>query len=122
MSPCPQNTLKLLACFFLGSLFGVSTSAAVPAFVDEGLYSSNTATVSEVIPSDAADVVILEGGLDRGLRLGMVCDVSRGAQELGQLLVIDSGRRRAAALILSLTQDSFIQSGDQARVKTTQNS
>ena len=114
--------MRLLACFFLGSLLGASTSAAVPAFVNEGLYSSNTATVSEVIPSDAADVVILEGGLDRGLRLGMVCEVSRGTQEVGQLIVIESGRSRSAALILSLNQDSFIQSGDQARVKTIQNS
>ena len=93
----------------------------MPDFVNEGLHSPNAATVAEVIPSLAADVVILEGGLDQGIRLGMVCRVSRGKQDVGELLIIESSRSRAAALILSLNQDISIQSGDQARVQTIQN-
>ncbi|MFP4156560.1 MAG: hypothetical protein ACLFU4_02995 [Opitutales bacterium] len=122
MIPRPQSVLKLLACFCLVSWLGASAQATVPRFVEDGFHSSNAATVAEVVPSLAADVVILEGGLNQGIRLGMVCRVSRGAQELGELIVIDSIRGRAAALILSLKQDSSIQPGDRVRVKTIQNS
>ena len=122
MIPRPQFTLIRLACFFLGAVLGASTHAAVPEFVNEGLHGSNAATVAKVIPSLAADVVILEGGLDQGIRLGMVCRVSRGTEDVGELIVIESSRSRAAALILSLNQNISIQSGDQARIQTIQNS
>jgi len=96
--------------------------AEAPSFVNESIYSSNAATVSTVVPSLAADLVILEGGLEQGMRLGMVCRVTRGRQSIGELIIIESRRTRSAGLILALVDNSTIQAGDIARIKTIQNS
>ena len=96
--------------------------AGVPAFVQESIYSPNAASVSEVISTLASDVVILDGGLEQGLRLGMVCRVSRGFQSIGELIIIESNRDRSAALILELVEETTIQAGDVARIQTLQNS
>ncbi len=109
--------------FLFGALVaGSVVRAEVPAFVKESIYSPNAATVSTVVPSLAADVVILDGGLEQGMRLGMVCRVTRGVQSIGELIIIESRSDRAAGLILELVDDSTIQAGDIARVKTLQNS
>jgi hypothetical protein len=108
-------------------LFGVVLAAGavrgdMPGFVQESLHSPNTASVAEIIPSHAADVVILNGGLEQGIRLGMVCRVNRGTVEVGELIIIESRSNRSAGLILDLTENNFIQAGDIARIKTLQNS
>jgi len=109
--------------FLFGALVaGSVVRAEVPAFVKESIYSPHAATVSTVAPALAADVVSLDGGLEQGMRLGMVCRVSRGAQSIGELIIIESRSDRSAALILELVDDSTIQAGDIARVKTLQNS
>ena len=114
---------KLVSLFLFGALVaGSVVRAEVPAFVKESIYSPNAATVSTVVPALAADVVILDGGLEQGMRLGMVCRVSRGALSIGELIIIESRSDRSAALILELVDDSTIQAGDIARVKTLQNS
>ena len=118
-----QNLIRL-AC---GLLFGVLASvslvcAEVPAFVSESIYGSNKVTVSIVDPNLAADLVILNGGLEQGLRLGMVCLVERGMQSVGELVIIESRSNCSAALILDLIDDLTIQSGDNVRIKTLQNS
>ena len=118
-----QRLPKLASLFLLGALFaGSVVCAEVPAFVKESIYSPNAATVSTVVPALAADLVILDGGLEQGMRLGMVCRVMRGAQSIGELIIIESRNDRSAGLILKLVDDSSIQAGDIARVKTLQNS
>lgn len=96
--------------------------AEVPAFIKESIYSPNAATVSAVVSSLAADVVILDGGLEQGMRIGMVCRINRGTASIGELIIIESRSDRSAGLILELVDDSTIQAGDIARVKTLQNS
>jgi uncharacterized membrane protein len=96
--------------------------AEVPAFVKESLYSPNAALVSEVVPTLAADVVILNGGPEQGLRLGMLCRVTRGSRTVGELIIIESRSDRSAGLILELVEDFTLQAGDIARIKTIQNS
>ena len=114
---------KLASLFLLGMLLaGSAVRAEVPAFVKESIYSPNAATVSSVVPSLAADVVVLNGGLEQGMRLGMVCRVSRGFNSIGELIIIESRSDRSAGLILGLVDDATIQAGDIARVKTLQNS
>lgn len=122
-------TAKLASWFLFGAFIAACLAsvvrAEVPAFVEESLYSPNAAPVAEVVPTLAADVVILDGGLEQGLRLGMVCRVSRGlrsSQTIGELIIIESRSDRAAGLILELVEDSTIQAGDVARIKTIQNS
>lgn len=96
--------------------------AEVPGFVKESLHSPYAAPVAEVIPSSAGDIIILAGGLKQGIQRGMVCRVVRGFQQVGELIIIESRSDRAAALILELSENSFIQAGDIARIKTLQNS
>jgi len=118
-----QRLSKLASLFLFGALVaGSAVRAEVPAFVKESIYSSNAATVTTVVPALAADVVILDGGLEQGMRLGMVCRVMRGVQTIGELIIIESRSDRSAGLILELVDDSTILAGDIARVKTLQNS
>lgn len=121
-----RTTRTFAALFLFGAMFaGSAVRAGVPAFVKESLYSPNAAPVAKLVPTLAADVVILDGGLERGLRLGMVCRVTRGLQSqqiIGELIIIESRSDRAAGLILELVKDSTIQAGDIARIKTIQNS
>lgn len=107
-------------------LLPVSASAAdevpveVPGFIEETIYSPNRAVVASVIPSASADIVLLDGGLEQGLRRGMVCTVERGMRNIGELIIIDSRMDRSAGLILDLRQGLFIDAGDIARIKTIQ--
>lgn len=118
-----RTTRTLAVSLLLGASVLVSAARAeVPAFVHGTLYSPNAAVVAEVMPTLAADVVILAGGLEQGLRRGMVCRVNRGPSEVGELIIIESRRDRSAGLILELVEDSTIQAGDIARIKTLQKS
>lgn len=123
MQSIPQRIHKLLGLFLFGAvLAGGVVRAEVPGFVEGGLFSANAAPVAEVLSSPAADIVILDGGLEQGIALGMVCRVDRGSEEVGELIIIESRSDRSAALILELSANSFIQTGDIARIKTLQNS
>lgn len=118
-----HTPLTLATLFLSGTIFaGSAVHGEVPAFVKESLYSPNAATVAKVTPMLAADVVILDGGLEQGIRLGMVCRVTRGLQSVGELIIIESRSDQSAGLILELVKDSTIQAGDIARIKTIQNS
>ena len=118
-----HTPLTLATLFLFGTMFaGSAVQGEVPAFVKESLYSPNAATVAKVTPTLAADVVILDGGLGQGIRLGMVCRVTRGLQSVGELIIIESRSDQSAGLILELVKDSTIQAGDIARIKTIQNS
>ncbi len=116
---------RLLPCLL--ALFGLAVSVVCaqsvrPGFVDEPLHSPNRAPVDSIVSAPAADFVILDGGLEQGLRLGMVCVVTRGNRELGELIIIESRIDRAAALILELDASISLQAGDIARIKTLQSS
>ena len=118
-----HTPLTLATLFLFGTMFvGSAVHGEVPAFVKESLHSPNAATVAKVTPMLAADVVILDGGLEQGMRLGMVCRVTRGLQSVGELIIIESRSDQSAGLILELDKDSTIQAGDIARIKTIQNS
>lgn len=118
-----HTPLTLATLFLFGTMFaGCAVYGEVPAFVKESLYSPNAATVAKVTPMLAADVVILDGGLEQGIRLGMVCRVTRGLQSVGELIIIESRSDQSAGLILELVKDFTIQAGDIARIKTIQNS
>jgi len=123
MQSITQCTIKLFALFLVGAVLGSTVvQADVPGFVKGNIYSPNAAAVAEVVSSPSADIVILAGGLEQGLRLGMVCRVVRGFKEIGEIIIIESGSDRSAALILEFSENFFIQAGDIARIKTLQNS
>lgn len=95
-------------------------SLDIPSFVSETIYSPNAALVSSVTASQSADIVLLDGGLEQGLRRGMVCTVERGFRSIAELIIIESRIDRSAALILDLSTELSIQTGDIARIKTIQ--
>ena len=119
----PSLLFRMINSFLFGfMLLGFVAKADIPSFVKGTLYSAKATLVSEVVPTLSADVVLLEGGLEQGFRLGMVCRVSRGMRSIGELVIIESRSDRAAGLILKLDEGSTIQTGDIAQIKTLQNS
>lgn len=117
------RTNTLAGLLFLGAvLCGGAVRAEVPSFVKETIYSPNVAAVAKIVPSLSADLVVLDGGLEQGLRRGMVCTVSRGFQFKGEIIIIESRSDRSAGLILELVEDATITAGDIARIKTIQTS
>jgi len=69
-------------------------------------------TVVAVESTRVADLVLLGSGFNVGLRQGMVCRVSRGATEVGEVLLVDLRPSSGAALILSVAPSQSIRSGD----------
>lgn len=118
-----QPILRLAGLLLLGAFAGGAVvHEERPGFVEGTVYSPNAAEVSAVLSTLSADVVVLDGGLEAGLEVGMVCRVERGNEAVGELIVIESRSDRCAGLILSLVENQLIQAGDRARVKTLTNS
>ena len=118
-----HNYLALLGLLTAAPLFAVAeeeASHSLPVFIDQTIYSPNYAAVASIIPSQSADIVLLDGGLEQGLRRGMICTVERGLRSIAEVIIIESRIDRTAALILDLTSELSIQSGDIARIKTIQ--
>ncbi|MBL9200386.1 MAG: hypothetical protein JNL39_07750 [Opitutaceae bacterium] len=95
--------LALLGGF--GSL-GMASAVAAPA-----------AAVVAVQPARVADLVLLDRGFDAGLRQGMVCRVSRGSEEVAEILMVEVRPACSAALIVSLAPRRAVRAGDVASVK-----
>jgi hypothetical protein len=116
----PRIVAALAAASLL--LAGAGTAgASAPAYVAGPLHSPGEAAVAAVVPSLQADIVVLDGGLEAGLRKGMVCRVVRGAREIGEVVVVASRPQRSAALILALPAGETLQAGDRARLKPVRN-
>lgn len=99
----------------------VLKAAAVAALVvchsTFGLAAAPTATVVAVEPTRVADLVLLRGGFDAGLRQGMVCRVTRGRTEIAEVLLVELRPAHSAALILNVAPRQSIRAGDTASVK-----
>lgn len=108
----------LMGCALLAAAV---LSAGRPAFVNQPLGSSYSSKILSVESLLAADLVLLDGGLRDGLQPGMLCEVSRGSQQIGQIVIIEASSTRSAALITSKMQYSTFKSGDLARVQTIKN-
>ena len=76
-----------------------------------------SASVIAIEPTRLADLVLLRGGFDAGLRQGMVCRVTRGTAEIAEVLLVELRPAFSAALILSITPKQSIRSGDVASIK-----
>jgi hypothetical protein len=94
--------------------------AALLAFVvshSSFVCAAPAATVVAIEPTRVADLVLLRGGFDAGLRQGMVCRVTRGSAEIAELLIVDLRPAHGAALILSVAAKQSIHAGDIASIK-----
>ena len=90
--------------------------AAVP-FTGRAATASHAAAVVAVQPARVADLVLLDGGFEAGLRQGMVCRVTRGATEIAEVLLVELRPNCSAALILSVAPGQSIHAGDVAAIK-----
>jgi len=70
------------------------------------------APVVAVVSARSTDLVVLDGGHDRGFRPGTVCNVSRDGRAFGAIVIAEAGLHRSVALILSLDSSAQITSGD----------
>ena len=104
--------LRLLSSVLLALAALVSSSTRVTAAQGFG-----RAAVVAMQPARTTDLVLLDAGYDVGLRAGMVCHVTRGALSVGDVLLVELRPTAAAALIVSLTPNQAILSGDQVAVK-----
>jgi len=91
-----------------------------PEFALTNIYPSGEAVVFGVTENKAADIVILDNGLDQGFRVGMICEILRGDQLIGSIILVAVEADRSAGLILNLEPDHTITFGDLARIKTVQ--
>ncbi len=99
---------------------GVRTAATVALgflAVSLGLAAAPTAPVVSVQPTRVADLVMLGGGFEVGLRQGMVCRITRGDTAIAEVLLVDLRPDCSAALILSVAPRQSIRAGDRASVK-----
>jgi hypothetical protein len=79
--------------------------------------ASSVASIVAIEPTRVADIVLLQGGFDAGLRQGMVCRVSRGTLEVAEILLVELRPTCSAALILNIAAKQSIRPGDVARIK-----
>ena len=98
--------LRLAVLVAIGIWQSAIGNAAVPA-----------AAIIAVEPTRVADLVLLRGGFNAGLRQGMVCRVTRGATEIAEILLVELRPSHAAALILGVVPRHSIRPGDIASVK-----
>jgi hypothetical protein len=94
-------------CLAIGYLLSASTTPA----------AAPSAAVVAVEPTRIADLVMLNGGFNAGLRQGMVCRISRGNTEVAEVLLVDLRPTCSSALILSLAPKQSIRAGDLASIK-----
>jgi hypothetical protein len=82
--------------------------------------AATTAGVAEVVavqPARVADLVLLRGGFDAGLRQGMICRLTRGNVEIAEVLLVDLRPSCSAALIVNVAARQSIRAGDIASIK-----
>jgi hypothetical protein len=75
------------------------------------------AAVVAIEPTRVADLVLLRGGFDVGLRQGMVCRLVRGQTEIAEVLLVELRPNHSAALILHVAPAQSIRAGDVASIK-----
>ncbi|MDP3068843.1 MAG: hypothetical protein Q8N18_01070 [Opitutaceae bacterium] len=82
-----------------------------------GFAAAPAAVVVAVQPTSVADLIVLGGGFDAGLRQGMVCRVTRGSSEIAEILLVDLRPSCSTALIVSVVPHQSIRAGDVASTK-----
>lgn len=102
---------------FCHGIRAVAVLALVPISSSFVHAAAPYAAVAGLESTRVADVVLLGDGFNGGLRQGMVCRVTRGSTEIGEVLLVELRPSCAAALILSVAPGQSIRRGDVATVK-----
>lgn len=98
---------SLLLLLATGAFAGVR-----PAWVETAPRADADASIDQIVAGRTQDLVVVEPGLETGLRQGMVAEVTRGDTFKGRLLIADATAARAIALILELAPGQTLMAGD----------
>jgi hypothetical protein len=96
------------------------SSLASLAFAPISARAAAGAPVTSVVAVQSvriADLVLLGRGFDAGLRQGMICRITRGAVEIGEVVLVELRPACSAALIVSVAPRQAIRPGDLAAIK-----
>jgi hypothetical protein len=91
--------------------------ACIVFLVSSVVHAAPAATVVAIQPTRVADLVLLRGGFDAGLRQGMICRVTRGNSEIAEVILVDLCPSHSAALIVNVAPKQSIRAGDYASIK-----
>jgi len=75
------------------------------------------AAVVGIESTRVADLILLRGGFNDGLRQGMVCRLIRGSTEIAEIVLVELRAQFSSALILNVAPNQSIRSGDVATIK-----
>ncbi len=107
--------IVLLCAFATAIAFAES-----PGFAKAPLHAAGEGEVLEVAETEAADLIVLAGGIDAGFREGMLAQVVRGDTYVATVLLAAVAGQRAVALITDLVPGQVIAPGDRVRIQTFQ--
>jgi hypothetical protein len=96
------------------AFIGIASAGAAVS----GGRSVETACVTQIGRTPVADLVVLDAGLEAGLRQGMICIVTRGGEKIGELQLVDLRPQASNAVILDIKAGQSLLKGDQVAVKT----
>lgn len=105
-----------LRCFVALSSAFIAVASAGAAVL--GGRSVGTARVTQIDRTPVADLVVLDAGLEAGLRQGMICIVTRGGAKIGELQLVDLRPQASNAVILDIKAGQSLLKRDQVAVKT----
>ena len=104
--------------FYLQSVVCLALAVAGPLSAGHAVEARGLARVAAVQPCRVADLVLLDAGFDAGLRLGMVCRVTRSGTQIAEVLLVELRAGNSAALIASVAPQQSIRPGDTVAIKT----
>jgi hypothetical protein len=99
---------RLIPSVLLVTAFAVGAEARALGAAE----ADGKAPVVAVVSARTTDLVVLDGGHDRGFRPGTVGNVSRDGVAFGALVIAEAGLHRSVALILSLDDSAAVLAGD----------
>lgn len=103
--------LRFLAISLL-LLASASLAGVRPAWVETAASAGEHATIKKIVAGAAQDLVVVEQGLEAGLRRGIVADVTRGEIRKGRVLIAEASTVSAVALIIELAPGQTLMGGD----------
>ena len=92
-------------------------AACIASLAAPVVQAAPVATVVAIQPTRVADLILLRGGFDAGLRQGMLCRVTRGSSEIAEVILVDLRPSHSAALIVNVAPKQSIRAGDHASIK-----
>lgn len=120
------SAVCLVACVFAGCTTrpesadtdSSTATLAAPDYSAEHDANVRVGQVTKVEPGENADWVLLDAGSERNVRSGMKITVRRQGKVIASLVVAETTAHAAAALILDLTPNQTVRSGDSAHITT----